>query len=136
MCSLAARQILWKISIPKMYKLIWVPMIKYGWDKVTISQCFFKLNFKGSSTPPAPSSILNEKTRSHGKLYRNCYMCFSMLNWPEPPPPILKKSSLKKKHYEIVIISLNNYSTSYSGLSLLHTYRGGGRELRKIRKLY
>ncbi len=30
------------------------------------------LIFKDSSDPPPPYSILNEKTRSHGKFYRNC----------------------------------------------------------------
>ncbi len=49
---------------------------------------FSNLIFKDSSDlpPPPPFSILNEKTRSRRKLYRNWYTCFSILNWPEPPP--------------------------------------------------
>ena len=43
-----------------------------------------------------------------GKLYWNCYSCFSILKWPKPPPPILKDLVWKKKHCEIVAWSLSN----------------------------
>ncbi len=66
-----------------------------GWDH-NFTMFFSNLIFKGSSDPLPPSSILNEKTRSRRQLCRNCYMCFSVLNWPEPPPSYPKKLSLKK----------------------------------------
>ncbi len=52
---------------------------------------FSNLIFKDSSDPLPPSSILNEKTRSSGNLYRKCVTCFFCLKLAGTPSlPYLK----------------------------------------------
>ncbi len=64
-------------------------VVQYGM-RSQFHNVFATLMFPDSSGLPSPSSILNEKTHSGGKVHRNCYSCFSILNRPEPPPSSLK----------------------------------------------
>ncbi len=58
------------------------------------------LIFKHSSDPTPPSSILNEKTRSCGKLYRYYYPCFSI--------------SVKRQKIPLVKLFMRNYSAHHA----------------------